>query len=441
MRWNTLSAVLFAVALEGSVQTTNGQNITLEPGIYNSSTVSPGLPWNIYNYCNAPHVNAGHYSKPTNVSGSKLVYLNAMIRHHKRTPDNLYPTENELNPAAGWDCTNFIQENYGGGTAQVFHETDIPSWHPFLSQIWNGTCDMGQLTAGGLADAVQHGKDFWSIYHDELGFLESVNTKDILMRTSTEDRTQQVAGGLLFGFDKTMATKTFPLHAQPSNIDSIPPDYSCPNADNIRNAYQSVPAWTNHLEENAPLKARLDAMLGTAGLSAWSTWYDHFFDTFTSRTCNDHPLPCNSTGACVSEADADLVHAIGDFDYIWNTAENSTIYNQLTFGVMFQELAMNFRLFQSGGETFKMRFYVAHDGSMIRLASGLGLGKLAPLRWPALGSEMVFEVWRTPRGEDFVRAFHEGTPVPTLNWVSLESFISLLESNVPPNIFAACNDT
>lgn len=59
---------------------------------------------------------------------------------------------------------------------------------------------------------------------------------------------------------------------------------------------------------------------------------------------------------------------------------------------MFQELAMNFQLFQSGGETFKMRFYVGHDGSMIRLASGLGLGKISSLRWPALGSEIVMEV-------------------------------------------------
>lgn len=83
MRWNTLSAVLFTVALEASVQTTYGQNITVEPGVYNSSKVPAGLPWNIYNYCNAPHVNTAHYAKPTNVSGSKLVYLNAMIRHHK----------------------------------------------------------------------------------------------------------------------------------------------------------------------------------------------------------------------------------------------------------------------------------------------------------------------------------------------------------------------
>ena len=53
---------------------------------------------------------------------------------------------------------------------------------------------------------------------------------------------------------------------------------------------------------------------------------------------------------------------------------------------------MNFELFRSGGETFKMRFYVGHDGSMIRLAALLGFGKNGPLRWPALGSEIMMEV-------------------------------------------------
>src|ERR1700723_314938 len=42
--------------------------------------------------------------------------------------------------------------------------------------------------------------------------------------------------------------------------------------------------------------------------------------------------------------------------YIWNTAENSTIYNRLTFGVFFSELSQNFKLIRSGEETFKMRF-------------------------------------------------------------------------------------
>ena len=59
-----------------------------------------------------------------------------------------------------------------------------------------------------------------------------------------------------------------------------------------------------------------------------------------------------------------------------------------------QELAQNFRLFRDGGERFKLRFFVGHDGTMVRVASALGFGKLAPLRWPALGSEIVMEVGR-----------------------------------------------
>lgn len=59
---------------------------------------------------------------------------------------------------------------------------------------------------------------------------------------------------------------------------------------------------------------------------------------------------------------------------------------------MFYELAQNFKSLQSGREPYKLRFYVGHDGSMIRLASGLGLGKITPLRWPAMGSEIVLEV-------------------------------------------------
>ncbi|EIW56337.1 phosphoglycerate mutase-like protein [Trametes versicolor FP-101664 SS1] len=408
-------------------------------GVYNSSVTPDTLPWNTYNYCNAPHVNAKHYSRPPNAPHARLVYLNTVIRHHKRTPDNLYPSENELN-SAPWECADFLEFSYGGGGAHVFHETVSPPWHPFLSQIWNGTCDEGQLTKGGLEDAIRHGQDFWSVYHHELGFLTSVNEQDIFIRTSTETRTFQVAGGVLVGMDPSMATKTFPVTTQPSPIDSIPPNYPCPKADAIRAAFQAVPAWTDHLAANTALKTRLDATLGTAGLDAWASWYDHFFDTFSSRTCNGHPLPCNSTGACVSDADAAKVFAIGDFEYnyIWNAAENATAYSQLDFGVFMLELAQNFKLFRSGGDPHKLRFYVGHDGTMIRLAALLGIGKLGPLRWPALGSEIVMEVWEDDKKAQFVRLLHEGTPADALAWTPLDAFIEALEHQVPSDLLVEC---
>ncbi|CAL1698559.1 unnamed protein product [Somion occarium] len=409
-------------------------------GVYNSSRTPANFPWNTYNYCNAPHVNAKHYIIPP-VPGAKLVYLNMVVRHHKRTPDNLYPQENELN-AVPWNCSDLRQFSFGGGTTQIFHETVTPDWHPFLSKFWNGTCDEGQLTQGGLEDAVAHGKDFWSVYGQKLRLLHSVNEKDIFVRTSTATRTFQVAGGMLTGMDPALARQSFPVVTQPGTIDSIVPSYSCPKADAIRDAFQSVPAWTDHLEANASLKARLDATLGTTGLADWASWYDHFFDTFTSRTCHSHPLPCNSTGGCVAEADAAKVFAIGDFEYnyIWNAAQNASTYNQLTFGVFFQELVQNFKLFRSGEEKFKARLFVGHDGSMIRLASGLGLGKISPLRWPALGSEIVMEAWQE-KESNFVRVIHEGTPVKGLEWMPLDDFITLLQSQVPADILSVCNST
>ena len=99
---------------------------------------------------------------------------------------------------------------------------------------------------------------------------------------------------------------------------------------------------------------------------------------------------------------------------------------------------MNFEGFQAGAETFRMRFYVGHDGTMIRLISALGLGETQQLRWPSLGSELVMEVWESA-GARFVRVLHEGTEMPALRWVGLDDFIALVRSQVPANVFAECN--
>jgi 2-phosphoxylose phosphatase len=197
-------------------------------------------------------------------------------------------------------------------------------------------------------------QDLWELYHDRLGFLDAVDPCEIWIRTSTEDRTMQVAGAMLAAMDPQRAGQPWAVHTQPASvrpphnprsahklithatkkIDSLVPAYACPAANAVRDAFQAVPAWTDHLRSNASLKARLDAVFGTAGLDAWASWCtfqrvlrrddiarpnldDHFFDALTARTCHGHPLPCNDivAGACVSEADAAAVFAIGDFEY------------------------------------------------------------------------------------------------------------------------------
>lgn len=247
----------------------------------------------------------------------------------------------------------------------------------------------------------------------------------------------QVAGAMLGAMGAgTDAGRPWAVYTQPSSIDSLVPAYACPAADAVRAAFEAVPVWTAHLRENAPLKARLDTVLGTAGLDAWASWYDHFFDALTARVCNGHPLPCSGnadTPSCVSEADAASVFAIGDFeyDYIWHAAQNASTYTSLTFGAFFAELA---DALATPAFAHRLALYVGHDGTLVRLLAGLGA---VPLRWPAFGAEVVFEVWEIV-GVRFVRVFHEGTVLGGLEWVRLDEFVGRLRALVPDRLFERC---
>jgi len=52
---------------------------------------------------------------------------------------------------------------------------------------------------------------------------------------------------------------------------------------------------------------------------------------------------------------------------------------------------------------------------------------------------MLFEVWKTHDRSMFVRVMHEGTPAAGLEWLPYNQFVSLLQSNVPDNLFQRCN--
>lgn len=173
------SLFLLFVAVAATVAQSTGLAST--SGVYNTSETPLNLPWNTYNFCNAPHVNAAHYELPEQAStdGAQLLHVSIVMRHHKvrrphvresciieaghilqRTPDNLAPLEGTLGPPVGtaWDCTGAVQLTYDQGGTAIAHDAVTPAQQPFARTIWRGTCDAGQLTAGGLRDAARHGK-------------------------------------------------------------------------------------------------------------------------------------------------------------------------------------------------------------------------------------------------------------------------------------------
>lgn len=61
-------------------------------------------------------------------------------------------------------------------------------------------------------------QDFWGVYHDKVGFLHTVDERDIYVRTSVADRTFQVASGFLFGMDLATVHKSWPVFTEPSVV-------------------------------------------------------------------------------------------------------------------------------------------------------------------------------------------------------------------------------
>jgi 2-phosphoxylose phosphatase len=305
------------------------------------------------------------------------------------------------------------------------------------------SCQSGDLVLAGLEDSIRHGRDLYEVYGDMLGIIPQFPNDELtFFRTTPTTLTNQVAGGIIKGMFHGQVD-ALKIYQQPSNFDSLAPDYSCPFADNIRDNYQNVPAWFEHLNETLDFQANLSSILGVQGNSAWLTWYDHFFDTFSTRTCNLYPLPCNvTTGACVDADQAEQVFRLGDYEYnyIYNSAQNVTEYNAYHYGVWIGELLDNLGKAVNGTSSIQYRHNVAHDSSMAPLLGNLGI---TFLRWPGLGSELSFELWESS-GEYFMRVLYGGQPLQTtwggaLSWIPYESFVSQMAPTFPSDIFTQCS--
>lgn len=62
-----------------------------------------------------------------------------------------------------------------------------------------GSCQFPQITAGGLDDSWQHGKDLYQVYHDLLGFLPNNAADKVSYRVTQNVITSEVAGMVING--------------------------------------------------------------------------------------------------------------------------------------------------------------------------------------------------------------------------------------------------
>lgn len=388
-------------------------------------------------------------------------------RHHKRTPyaANSFPVE-----SYPWDCNDaglyyYAQPfspsaprsapNTGRNASATGHWAGTKNVagfsNPFaaLATGFKGTCQFPQITAGGLDDSWQHGADLYATYGDLLGFLparseEGEAWRDVVRyRVTNNVITSEVAGLVVNGMWGT--TAAVPLLIQPSGVDGLEPSYTCASAarafDAVKNSSVNA-AWAAHLAAAAALYAELDDISGVpADDAGFHASFDHYYDNLSSRQCHGKPLPCklvakdngtttqpdastvglpSDASRCVSQDVADEVYRFGHWEYshIYRDSGAAALAASVgSLGVWVAELAAHLRAAVEGSSRTIWFHNVAHDGSVSRVLSILQVDVMV---WPGLGSEVVFELWKSTAGGKsasghFVRVLFGGRVLTSSN--------------------------
>lgn len=297
-----------------------------------------------------------------------------------------------------YNCDNVRPYLYAGPSradgmqpVPVYAQTYQDPLNPFTPGV-EGTCQYPQITIGGVQDGYQHGEDLWEVYGEKLGLIPDQPNDRVWFRSSESALTQGTAGAVLRGvwpkYDGAL-----PLHQMVESVDTVNEGYSCPAIGSTLSQLESTEGWNEHLDVTKELRSKLGAMLGAAS-SSWQSTFDHFADNFQARLCNGYELPCSVTNSseCVTMEMAEEVFRAGDWEwnYYWRTNPYVVKYIQLVEGLFIGEIISRLQAVQKGTATADYSHIFIHDGDIGPILGSLGIKML---RWPAMGSNIAFEVW------------------------------------------------
>ncbi|KAJ5085211.1 Histidine phosphatase superfamily clade-2 [Penicillium argentinense] len=420
-------------------------------GLYKASTHGPagGKPYGIYDYCSMPHPRSQEYQEPGPVAeGSvkgKLVYLEYMQRHQRRTPYNILPG-GEDQP---YHCDDVRTYLYAGPSKEsdfqpmpMYAQTYQDPTNPFNTGV-NGTCQFPQITIGGVEDGYQHGKDLWSVYSEKLGLLPKQPNERVWFRSSDSALTQDSAGAVLRGVWPEFKG-ALPLHQMVTSVDTVNEGYSCDAVSATLSQLQSTDEWNEHITVTKELRKKLGSMFGATS-SSWQETFDHFSDNFQARLCNGYRLPCSvsNSSECATHQMAEEVFRAGDWEwnYYWRTNPYVAKYIQVVEGLFIGELIARLKAVQEGKSSLDYSHIFIHDGDLGPILGSLGINAL---RWPGMASNIAFEVWKTDAKEEslYARVLYSGHPLQTihgsLDWVPLSQLIDIISPYVPDDITSLC---
>jgi len=375
------------------------------------------------------------------IGETRLVHVSAIIRHGARTP---WSSEMKCwdgfwdSPKTGhWDCddlTTFMAPPSRNGTAHDANTDDKAEAHFLfekrydalsfpkdgLTNVLNGTCEMGQLLQQGYDQQLQNGKILRKAYtfrkgdydHDERMRLLDLSMEDYLpwqspdqlyFRADDYQRTVMSGQVLLRGLlDPELIKKSkesgsnivVPLHIADVDKDIVDAnDNDCLRLRSIKAAAQQSPEYQTfyNSQNSKEVRQYMQSQMGMGDDAS-------VIDCFMCTMCTDRPLHKAADDYDGTRQNwFSRMTEYGIQKYTTVMKYNNAEYAKLGIGPLWYEIMKNINLVleeeaPAAVTVPRLALFAGHDTTLMPLLASLGPDLWNDTEWAAYASMMLIEV-------------------------------------------------
>ncbi|CEJ56879.1 hypothetical protein PMG11_05594 [Penicillium brasilianum] len=383
-RWTFLLEVLIAAnvatgsPIQGHDQGAANTNII---GGSHSATTTPF--WQQYNYCQGKHRHGGRSPASSPVPGDTTQWYQCgdpdevvFMNKGNKISDNRSPFMKEMATIDG----------------------------AFAYTMWQGNCDLGELTTFGSEQLQKLGKTLRSTYVDDLGFLPKKMDPGFKISHTYIWRTRESVENLMNGLyplHTRLPGDILTMHVKPSGIETmISPSSACPKLAELTTAYYSSSAYKATLAPYTALQDKLVKAYNTTGLAGYNTTAA-LYDSASATYCHGLGLKGDLTSEDIQTA---VIPGTSAYHNLFRQNPSAEQVKRLSVGAWLADI-----LTSLSDRSTKLEVYSAHDASLDMFLSVVADPDLP---WPPFGSNVIIELWQKANGQQVVRMFYEGMVVP-----------------------------
>ncbi|KAF3403518.1 Counting factor 60 [Penicillium rolfsii] len=435
--WKFLFEVLAVanVATASPIQS-NDQGAANTPIIGGNHSAATTPFWRHYDYCQGRNIGA----EWSPLRDAHMVKLQVMHRHGGRSPA-LASIPGDTTP--WYQCGHpdeFVFMNSGdtlSNNRSPFMKEMATIDGAFAYTMWEGNCDVGELTTFGSHQLQKLGDTLRSTYVDDLGFLPKKMDPGFKISHTYIWRTRESVENLMNGLyplHTRIPGDTLTMHVKPSAIETmISPSSACPKLAKLISAYSSSSAYAATLAPYTALQDKLVKAYNTTGLAGYNTTAG-LYDSASAAYCHGLGLKGDLTPEDIQTA---VIPGTSSYHNLFRQNPSAELVKRLSVGAWLADI-----LTSLSDRSTKLEVFSAHDASLDMFLSVVADPDLP---WPPFGSNVLIELWQKKNGQQVVRMFYEGMVVPAhpdlacdFSACPLDTLEKFVKNYIPTDFKAEC---